>query len=450
MHGAAREHLTAIFRAGLAAVDPAAAVRAHVSLAGDRLRIGDAAYDLSQVRNVVVVGNGKASAHMAGAIEDVLGDRVTGGWVNVKAGHGLDLDRIHVHEAGHPVPDEAGVSGALKIMEMVRAAGADDLVLCCISGGGSALLPLPAEGLTLDAKQAVTRELLGCGATINELNAVRKHLSGIKGGQLARAAAPAGTASLVLSDVIGDPLDTIASGPTAPDPTTFADALAVIERYDLLGRAPRSVIDHLRKGVAGDVQETPKPGDPLFDGVRNVLVGNNRAAIAACRREAESLGYRPVVLTSTLQGEASQAAGMLAAAGEEALAAGQAAAASACLICGGETTVTIRGTGKGGRNQEFALAAAVALDGKPGLTLLAAGTDGTDGPTDAAGAFADGDTCRRAEALGLHAAEFLANNDSYHFFDPLGDLLKTGPTGTNVMDLYLLLAHDPQPQGDGR
>ena len=434
-----RQSLQAVFQAGLEAVDPLAAIRAHVALESEHLRIGETTYDLAAVGDIIVVGMGKAGARMADALEGILGDRIVRGWVNVKTGHAVPLRRIRVQEAGHPVPDEKGVEGAHEIVRLVSNARKDDLVICCISGGGSALMPLPAEGVALDAKQRVTSQLLACGAAIDEINAVRKHLSQVKGGQLARRAAPARVASLILSDVVGYPLETIASGPTAPDPTTFAEAREILERYGVLKRAPASVVRRLEAGCAGEIPETPKPGDPLFGNVRNVLIATNRSAVEACRREAESRGFRPVVLTTTLQGEASEVAKALVAVGRECAASGRPAPPPVCLICGGETTVTLRGDGLGGRNQEFALSAAIAMSGNTSLTLLAAGTDGTDGPTDAAGAFADGNSLDRARMLGLDARAFLASNDSYRFFEKLDDLLKTGPTGTNVMDLYLLL-----------
>ena len=441
----ARRDILAIFKAGLAAADPVDAVRRHVVRRGRKLRLGDYSWDLTKVRNIFVVGAGKASARMAGALEEILGDRIAGGWINVKsAAAEKPLRRIHVHEAGHPVPDEAGLGGAREIVKILESAGAGDLVLLCLSGGGSALMPLPVEGVSLADKQAVTQALLACGADIREINTVRKHLSQLKGGRFAQAAQPAEVVALILSDVVGDPLDAIASGPSAPDSTTFADALAVLSKYGIESRAPRGVLEHLRAGAAGAKPETPKPGDPIFAKVRNLLIANNAASVAACARKARELGYRPLVLSSTIEGEAREVARVCVAIARESLASGRPVAPPACLIAGGETTVTLRGSGLGGRNQEFALAAALAARGLEGVAILAGGTDGTDGPTDAAGALADGATCDRAAGLGLSAADFLARNDSYHFFQPLGDLLMTGPTGTNVMDLYLLLVGGPK------
>lgn len=428
-----------IFAAALAAVDPRAAVRRHVRVEGDALRAGSAVYDLRRIRRVLVVGAGKASAAMAAAVEEILGDRVAGGLVNVKVGHIAPLRRVELCEAAHPVPDEAGTQGARRMMSFLRDASEDDLVIACISGGGSALLPLPAEGLALAEKQEVTRQLLACGATIQEINAVRKHLSGVKGGQLAQAAAPAPVVACILSDVIGDPLDAIASGPTAPDPTTFADALRILDRYGLRETVPAAVRTHLEAGARGERPETPKPGDAIFERVTNLLVGNSAQAVEAAEVEANRLGLRAVVLSTTIDGETREVARVHAAIAREVRAFGRPIALPACLISGGETTVTLRGRGRGGRNQEFVLAAALALEGMPGVVVFSAGTDGTDGPTDAAGAIADGDTCARARALGRDPEAHLRENDAYPLFEALSDLVITGPTLTNVMDLRLLL-----------
>jgi glycerate-2-kinase len=312
-------------------------------------------------------------------------------------------------------------------------------VVCLISGGGSALFVAPAEGLSLDDKQVMTRILLKGGADIVELNTVRKHLSRVKAGRLAEAASPARVLSLILSDVIGDPLDFIASGPTSPDTTTWADALAIVTRYDTAGEMPQKILQLLRDGVGGKIPDTPKKGDPLFDRVENIIIGSNRIATEAARKKAQRLGYEPVVLTTELHGEARDAAQWVyrqVLESQSCLASGR---KRICLIAGGETTVTVRGKGLGGRNTEMALAFAMAIEGTSGITFLSAGTDGTDGPTDAAGAFADGETIPKARALGLDAQSFLDNNDSYHFFEKTGGLFKTGATGTNVMDLQIIL-----------
>lgn len=428
-----------IFAAALAAVEPGAAVRRHLRVEGNHLLAGRARLDLRRVRRVLVVGAGKAGAAMAAAVEGILGDRVAGGLVTVKAGHTASLRRVRLCEAAHPVPDEAGVDGARRMLALLRDAGEGDLVIACISGGGSALLPLPAEGLGLSEKQEVTRLLLACGATIQEINAVRKHLSDVKGGLLARAAAPAPVVACILSDVIGDPLDAIASGPTAPDPTTFGDALGILDRYGLREKVPAAVRAHLEAGARGERPETPKPGDPIFARVTNVLVANSAQAVEAAEVEANRLGLRALVLSTTVDGETREVARVHAAVAREVRAFGRPVAAPACMISGGETTVTIRGPGKGGRNQEFVLAAALALEGVPGVVVFSAGTDGTDGSTDAAGAVADGESCTRARALGMDPQDHLDRNDAYPLYRALGDLVITGPTLTNVMDLRLLL-----------
>ena len=434
-----RTHARAIFDAGVAAADPGHCIRQALAVTGDELRCGPLRFPLDTISSLRLVGAGKATAAMAAAAEAILGDRIDCGAINTKYGHALPLVRVETFEAGHPVPDEAGVAGARRQLELLANLDPDALVLGLFSGGGSALLPAPAEGLTLAEKQETTRLLLACGATIDEINALRKHLSAIKGGLLARVAAPARVVALMLSDVIGDPLDTIASGPTHPDATTFGDCLAIVDRYDLRGQLPPSVRQHLEAGTRGEQPETPKPGDPCFARAESLVIGNSRLAIDAAANQASALGYEVCVLTSRLQGEARHAATALVSIAQETAETNRPIARPACLIAGGETTVTLRGNGKGGRNQELALAAALQLDGWPAITLLSGGTDGTDGPTDAAGALADGQTLSRARAQGLDARAFLDRHDSYSFFTALDDLVITGPTGTNVMDLQIIL-----------
>ena len=438
-----RRDALAIFKAALTAADPAEAIRRHVSIGGSVLEVGRKRYDLQRYRRVVVLGAGKASARMAETLERLLGSRISLGLINTKYGHGARVKRpvkcIELHECGHPVPDAAGVEGSRRIAALAAEATGEDLVIVLISGGASALMPLPAEPITLEEKQETTRLLLACGAAIQEINAVRKHVSAIKGGQLARLAAPATVVALMLSDVIGDPLDVIGSGPTAPDASTFQAAWKVIQKYELQERIPGVVRHRLEAGLLGEIDETPKAGDACFRQVQNVIVGSNRLAVDAAAAAARERGYRPVVLSTLIEGETRDVAGMHAAILKEAIASGRPARPPVCFISGGETTVTLRGDGLGGRNQEFALACALALDGMPGAVALSGGTDGSDGPTDAAGALADGRTLQRARELGLDAAAFLARNDSYHFFNALGDLIRTGPTGTNVMDVRLLL-----------
>jgi hydroxypyruvate reductase len=387
---------------------------------------------------------------MAAATVDILGERLTGGTVLIKRQHTLDdptaTGPLKIIEAGHPIPDRAGLQGAQQITGLLQNATERDLVLCLISGGGSALMTAPVTGISLTDLQALTQVLLACGATINEINTIRKHISQLKGGQLARLAAPGTVVSLILSDVVGDPLDVIASGPTVPDSSTFHDAWVVLSRYGVVDDIPASVRAHLSAGLKGEIADTPKPGDSIFKRVQNVIVGSNRLAARAAAEKATQLGFDTVLLTTFIEGEAREvgriaaglAKGMVR--GETMHPAGKLLSEPACLILGGETTVTLQGDGKGGRNQEMALAAALALAGWENVLITCLATDGTDGPTDAAGAFVDGTTITRAAKLGLDAADYLTNNDAYHFFERLGDLLITGPTRTNVNDLTLILA----------
>lgn len=429
-----RRQAAAVLEAAVRAVDPAAAVDSHVSIEGPALRIGGRTYDLARVRRIMIVGAGKASAPMAKALEDLLGDRITAGTVNVKYGYTVPLRRVALVEAGHPIPDEAGRRGAERMLELVDDAGPEDLIICLISGGGSALLPAPVDGLTLADKAAVTGALLKCGATIQEVNTVRRHLSKIKGGQLAVRASPAETAVLILSDVLGNPLDAIASGPAAPDPTTFEDALLVLDRHELTAEVPRSALDYLTRGAAGDVPDTPKPGSSVFHRVHTVIISSNDSAVTAAAAAARTSGMHTVVLPA-VTGEAREAAERFVDAALRIPAADH----PACLVAGGETTVTVSGSGTGGRCQEFALAAAPRIAGRRNMVLAAFGTDGTDGPTDAAGAMVDGTTSARAEAAGLDPRRALDDNDAYSLFSRLSDLIITGPTNTNVNDLYLAL-----------
>jgi len=418
-----------IFRAALRAADAGAAIRRHVRLAGSKLSVDSRAYDLRRFDRIFVIGAGKASAAMALALEKLLGRRITGGLINVKYGHSAPLRRIEVNECGHPVPDDNGVRGARRIAGMARDADERDLVICVISGGASALLPLPAAGVTLRQKQDITRRLIACGASIHEINAVRKHLSAVKGGQLARLCQPATLISLLLSDVVGDDPDVIGSGPAVPDRSTVADAREVLARHRI--PAPAA----LRTAA-----ETPKPGDPIFDRVQNVIIASNRAALAAAAREARARGYRTLILSTMIEGETKEVARVHAAIAKEIVASGNPLRAPACVISGGETTVALGDhAGKGGRNQEFALSAAIDIAGLSSVVVLSAGTDGSDGPTDAAGALADGWTLQRSRSAGLDARGALSRHDSWNFFESLGDLIRTGPTGTNVMDVRILL-----------
>jgi len=434
-----RKHALQIFQAALKAADPVEAVRRHLRVEDDVLLVDGRKYRLKSFEKIFVVGAGKAGAAMAKAVETLLGKRISGGFINVKDGHTLPLRRIELNEASHPVPDERGVRGAERIAEIVSRAGEKDMVLCLISGGASALMPAPAPGVTLEEKRHTTKLLLNSGASIHEINSVRKHLSLLKGGQLARLASPATVLSLLLSDVIGDDLDVIGSGPAAPDSSTFADARDVLERYGIDGHVPPAVKQRIEDGISGVVEDTPKRGDPIFERTRNVVVGSNRLAVDAAVKRARELNLKPLVLSTFIEGETREIARMHAAVAKEIIASGRPLKPPCCLISGGETTVTIRGEGLGGRNQEFVLAAAVDIAGLRNVVVLSGGTDGTDGPTDAAGAIADGNTIARGEKAGMSASNALSFNDSYHFFEPLGDLVKTGPTNTNVMDIRLVL-----------
>jgi len=433
-----------IFLQALKAADPNHILSSHISLRKNILRVGKKTYPLSRFDRVLVVGTGKASAAMAANLEEILGSRITAGWINVKYGHGRKLRRIHVQEAGHPLPDENGFKGAQEIVRLLSNLTERDLVIFLISGGGSALLPSPRPGITLEEKQSVTDLLLRSGATIQEINVLRKHLSLLKGGGLARMAYPATLISLILSDVIGDPLDAIASGPTVPDPTRFEDCTRILDRYELWEKIPPAVARHIRDGVGGKKEETLKEGNPAFEKVYNLIVGNNLLAMKEAQKKAKALGYRTVMLSSLVEGETREVAKVHAAVAKEVLLSRNPIPPPAGILSGGETTVTLKGNGKGGRNQEFALALAWEIAGWKEIVALSAGTDGTDGPTDAAGAFADGETLSRAKALGLDPWVSLRENDSYPFFEKLGDLLVTGPTGTNVMDLRVMLIRKPQ------
>ncbi len=434
-----------IFHAALKAVDPEQAVLCHVALAGDRLSADGAEYDLNKFEKIIVIGAGKGTAPMAQAAESILGDRIDRGVIIVKYGHGRPLHKIVEREAAHPLPDDAGMKATSEIREMLKNAGEDTLVLCLFSGGASSLLVAPVEGISLSEKRETTNAILSAGAGIGELNAVRKHLSAVKGGRLAETASPASMLTLILSDVIGDRLDVIASGPTAPDSSSFRDALGVIHKYSLERKIPASALSLLHLGVAGILPETPKAGAAFFEKVRNIIIGGLRQSLDAARTRAAELGFEPEIITSELQGEARNAAGFLASQALTVRSAMRPGDRPRCLLAGGETTVTVKGRGSGGRNQELALAFAREIAGIPGVSLLSAGTDGTDGPTDAAGAAVDGRTVAQARAAGLDPAAFLDGNDSYSFFSRLDALsgdnhhLKTGPTGTNVTDLQIIL-----------
>lgn len=423
--------LNAILRAAIAAVDPEAAVRGTLTLDGSRLGVGDGEVDLGEGA-VWIVGAGKATAAMARGALAVLGERVAGGSITIPRSAQAP-DGLEVWKGGHPIPDVGGLAGAAEALHLARGLGADDLLLCLLSGGASALWAAPADGITLGELRDTTDALLRAGMPIEETNVVRKHLSRLSGGRLARAAAPARVLTLAVADVIAAGDDSIGSGPTLPDPSSFEDALALLRRYDL--RLPASSVHHLQSGATGLRSETVKPGelDNLI-GFHRLL--DVRDALAAAASTAASSGYRPVIVDDSLQGEASTVGLEIAAA---ALRARRERSGPTALLWGGETTVTVRGDGVGGRNQELALAAAIGLAGKEGIVLASLATDGRDGPTDAAGAIVDGHTRARGRAAGLDADGFLRANDSYRFLDATGSLLRTGDTGTNVNDLVVVL-----------
>jgi glycerate-2-kinase len=431
-----------VLEAALNAVDPRKAVKQHVRKVGSFLVVGDELkLDLKKIKRVFVVGCGKASGAMAEALEEILQNKITEGFVNILRGtrNNFKTRRIFLNEASHPVPDEKGLEGSKRIVELVGEARRDDLVFCLISGGGSALMPLPAADITLKDKQRLTEVLLTCGASITEINAVRKHISLVKGGQLARSAYPATLISLILSDVVGDPLDVIASGPTAPDETTFQDAVNTLKRYNLWRNIPNSIKRRLKAGLKGKISETPKPGDKIFERTHNVIIGNNRlAALAACK-EARKLGFKPFLLSTMIEGEARHVGTVFAGIIKEIKASDHPVKKPAAVVAGGETTVAVTGQGKGGRNQELVLSASLKISGLKGVAIASIGTDGIDGSTDAAGAIADGQTMARAQEMKLDPKEFLRNNDSYTFFSKLNDLIFTGPTGTCVNDITVMI-----------
>ena len=439
--------MRSIFSHALRRVDPYEMIIRSMSVENDTLVISHGAgtlrEDLRSYRDIMVLGIGKASSKMGMAMEEILGERISRGAVVTKYGHAEPLKSIQVMQAGHPIPDKNSVAGARALFDLASGADEKTLIINLVSGGGSALFSLPPEGISLKDKQAATKVLLESGADIGEINCIRKHLSQVKGGLFARAAFPARMINIILSDVVGDRLDTIASGIAVPDDTTYDQALDIVNRYHIRDRLPASVVDYLESGKKGEVPDTPKQGDPVFDRVLNILLGNNLAACIAARDHGVSLGYRAVLLTSTLTGEAREAAKFFAAIARDIRKGTADFARPALILAGGETTVTIRGTGKGGRNQEMVLSFLNEFSrnqtGLEGIYFLSAGTDGTDGPTDAAGALIGPDLLHEAARLGLNPGAYLGNNDSYHFFEQAGGLFITGPTNTNVCDIQLMI-----------
>lgn len=431
--------VTRILAAALLAVEPGAAVDRHMRRDGEQLTIGERTYNLSHYQRVLVVGAGKAGAPMAQAAFNILGNYLTQALIIVKEGYESETEnnqKLVILQAGHPIPDQRGVTGTQRIIDLLRSTQPNDLVLCLISGGGSALLVSPVEGLSLDHLQSLTSALLASGATINEINTIRKHLSQVKGGNLARLASPAHLATLILSDVVGDPLDVIASGPTIPDPTTFEEAYDILRRYQITTPKITTVLQRRQ----ADIIETPKPGDSIFKDVHNLIIGSNRQAAQAAILHALEEGFNTLLLTTYLQGEACQAGKFLGAIARQLATTDHPIPKPAFIVVGGETTVTLQGDGLGGRNTELALSAVEEIAGLDHTALVTLATDGGDGPTDAAGAVVTGDTLAHALQIGVAPADFLVRNDSYHFFEPLGDLLKPGPTQTNVNDLAFIFS----------
>lgn len=422
--------------------DPAAAVARHLTLSGKKLSAGDRIYDLSQVEEIYLVGAGKAGFPMALTAASILAERLTAGLMIVKDGYELRgtpvPPQLQIVTAGHPLPDQRGVNATRKLLGLLARAGANDLILCLLSGGASALLTAPAAGITLQELHHLTNLLLRSGADIGEINTLRKHLDTVKGSGLIQAAEPARVISLILSDVIGDPLDIIASGPTAADSSTFAQAQSILQKYDLSARIAPSILAHLEQGRTEAVAETLKPGDPRMNQVQNVVIGSNKQAAQAAAQTAAGLGFHTRLLSTALQGEARLVGRILAQAAHDLAGDSSPLPRPACLIAGGETTVTVGGDGLGGRNQELALAAVETMGGLADTLLITLATDGGDGPTDAAGALVSGETLARSRALGLDPAEHLTRNDSYPFFNALGDLIKPGPTFTNINDLVFI------------
>ncbi len=432
-----REAAQEIWQAALDAARPEVCIPRAIRVTGDGFSVSNQSFAVDG--RLVVIGAGKAGAGMAQVVERLFNDRISSGLVITKYGHRLPTGLIQVFEAGHPVPDRSGELAVDGMREILHDLTPTDVVLCLISGGGSALLPSPAEGITLGEKQQVTSDLLRAGAAIRELNAVRKHLSSIKGGQLLRWAAPARVVSLIMSDVIGDPLDFIASGPTAPDTTTFADALGIVRKYGI--PIPAAVQNRFERGARGEIPETPKQGDPLFERVSNHIIANNRLLLESASTRAQELGFKTMVLSSEIEGEARDVGRFFASVAREIGSSAQPVAPPACVLAAGETTVTVRGPGRGGRNQEMALAWALKMKSwtKP-VCFASVATDGTDGPTTAAGGIVDPYTCSRAIEMDLEPIKFLRENDSFTFLQTVRDLITTGPTQTNLMDLQILLA----------
>ncbi|MDY6968360.1 MAG: glycerate kinase [Spirochaetota bacterium] len=441
-----RDDIKAIYSEAINAVNPNVAVKKHIKLEDDSLILYSEGkrrleFRIEDYKRIFVVGAGKATAPMAKAIEDILGERITYGSIVVKYGYTLDLAFIDIMEASHPIPDKNGINGAKRIREILTDANEDDLVISLISGGGSALLPLPPDPITLEEKRETTNLLLKCGAGIHEVNSIRKHLSLVKGGNLARCAYPSTVLNLMISDVVGDDMDVIASGPFIHDRSSFSDAYSILQRYNLINDVPKSVKEYINRGIIGDINENPGKNDPIFQKITNQIIASNIIALDAAKAESEKRGYNSIILSSGFEGETKDVSFFHSVIAKEIVSSSNPLETPACVISGGESTVTITGDGLGGRNMEFALHGAVYIDGWDNITLASIGTDGTDGPTDAAGAISDGFTLRRAAEKGIEIDKYIENNDSYHFFKALGDLIITGPTNTNVMDVRIIIVN---------
>jgi len=429
--------ILAIIESAISAADPQKAINEIVRLQKNRLTIDKQIYNLDLYENIYVIGAGKAVCSMALSVEEILGGRIAKGIIVTKYGHKKSLSKIEVIEAGHPIPDENGVKGVERIIELLKNIKRGDLIIILLSGGASSLLPAPNKNISLNDKKIATELLLKSGASIDEINAVRKHISRLKGGQLASLIYPAEAVCLILSDVIGGRLDVIASGPTVPDNSTFKDAVDILKKYSIWNNTPRPVINYLLKGMKGEIAETPKSANPAFRRINNIIIGNNKSAVASAEKKAKELGYHTLVLSTFIEGEAMEIGKVFGAIAKEIANFERPIKRKACIIAGGETTVTVKGKGKGGRCQEFALSAALIINGLKDAAIVGVSTDGTDGPTDAAGAIADGTTVERAKKAGMEVKSYLENNDSYSLFKKLNDLIITGPTNTNVNDLYM-------------
>ncbi len=432
-----RNDAYSILSEAISAVDPSACIYRAMNKESETVIINDSSYDLSLYDNIYAIAFGKAAISMSKAIEDILGDYLTGGVAITKYGFVDSLTKMKVYEASHPIPDGTSVAAGKTIHDFLEHTGEKDLIFFLISGGGSALITLPRKGISITDIVKLTNGLIRAGATIDELNTIRKHLCSIKGGGLAKMAYPSQSVSLILSDVVGDPLDVIASGPTVPDTSTFDEFYEIVQRYDL--KLSPAVSGLLEDGLEGVVDETPSFGAHVFESASHYLVGNNALALQEAEKKASELGYNTTILTSSIIGEAKEVAKVFAAIAREERLRGTPLPLPACILAGGETTVTMKGKGAGGRCQEMALSFGIEVVDLEGVLFLAAGTDGSDGTTDHAGAFADGDTVQRGKNVQMDARRELYDNNSYVYFKETGDLITTGPTGTNVMDIYMIL-----------